>query len=91
MAAGKYLPEANPGPAEDIGTTIKTLYESKANTNAFTNTEQTKLAGIEENVTAGGEAAMAAHLAADDPHGDRAYAYSLVFPPAVKSRRRQSC
>ncbi len=64
----------------DAGAEIKTAYEAEAN--AFTDTKNTKLAGIEDNATAGGgESEMPAHLEADDPHGDRAYARSLVFAP----------
>ena len=35
--------------ADQTASEIKTLYESNANTNAFTNTEKSKLSGIEEN------------------------------------------
>ncbi|KKM87593.1 hypothetical protein LCGC14_1267300 [marine sediment metagenome] len=46
MAVGKYLPEANPGPAEAVGATIKNLYEVEAN--AYTDTKDIKLSGIAE-------------------------------------------
>ncbi len=55
MAVGKYLPEANPGPTEAVGATIKTLYEARGDTNAYTDAEKSKLTGIEEGATAGGE------------------------------------
>ena len=46
MAVGKYLPEANPGPAEVVAVTIKNLYEAESDTNAYTDAEKTKLSGI---------------------------------------------
>ena len=68
MVVGKYLPEANPGPAEDVAVTIKTLYENNANTNEFSDAEQTKLAGIATGADVTGSNAPQAHTIAS--HSD---------------------
>lgn len=48
---------------EDLtGAEIKTLYEAQADTNAFTDAEKTKLAGIEEGATVGGDGGSALEI-----------------------------
>ncbi len=64
MAVGKYLPEANPGPAETVGATIKTAYEGEANTNAFTDAEKTKLGTVDTNADVTGDNAPKSHTIA---------------------------
>ena len=46
------MPELNPGGAADLNAAIKARYEANADTNAFTNAEKTKLAGIASAATA---------------------------------------
>jgi hypothetical protein len=46
------MPELNPGGAADMNAAIKARYEANANTNAYTDAEKTKLAGIATAATA---------------------------------------
>lgn len=49
---GAWIVGGSSGGSSETPTTIKTKYESNADTNAFTDAEQTKLAGIESGATA---------------------------------------
>ena len=60
LATQEYVDDAvtnsggggNPGTSEPTAARVKTLYESNADTNAFTNSEKSKLSAIENNATA---------------------------------------
>ena len=60
LATQEYVDDAvtnsggggNPGTSEPTAERVKTLYESNADTNAFTNSEKSKLGNIENNATA---------------------------------------